>query len=94
MAEAGSKKIKVYNLAKELNLSSETLIEFLKKKGFEAKTHMSVVDEDMISVVHAHFKKDKDVADRHHRKMQEFRSTRKKEEPEKPLQEEKEDRKS
>ena len=94
MAEAGSKKIKVYNLAKELNLSSETLIEFLKKKGFEAKTHMSVVDEDMISVVHAHFKKDKDVADRHQRKMQEFRSTRKKEGPEKPLQEEKEDRKS
>ena len=93
MAEAGSKKIKVYNLAKELNLSSETLIEFLKKKGFEAKTHMSVVDEDMISVVHAHFKKDKDVADRHQRKMQEFRSTLKKEGPEKRLQEEKEDRK-
>lgn len=58
MAEAGSKRIKVYNLAKELNLSSETLIEFLKKKGFEAKTHMSIVDEQMISVVHAHFKKE------------------------------------
>ena len=93
MAEAGSKRIKVYNLAKELNLSSETLIEFLKKKGFEAKTHMSIVDEQMISVVHAHFKKDKDVADRHQRKMQEFRSTRKKETAEKPQKEEKEDRK-
>jgi translation initiation factor IF-2 len=83
MAEAG-KKIKIYKLATELNLSSDTIIEFLKKKGFEVKNHMSVVTDDMMHAVTAHFKKEKDVADRHHKKVQEFRTTRKKEPSEKP----------
>jgi translation initiation factor IF-2 len=79
MAEQGSKKMKIFNLAKELNLSSETIIEFLKKKGFEVKSHMSSVTEEMLPVIMGHFKKDKEVAERHQRKIQEFRSTRKKE---------------
>ena len=84
MAEATAKKIKIYKLATELNLSSETLIEFLHKKGFEVKSHMSTVTDDMLSVVMGHFKKEKDVAERHQRKLNEFRSSRKKETPEKP----------
>ena len=83
MSEQGLKKMKIFNLAKELNLSSETIIEFLKKKGFDVKSHMSSVTEDMMPVILAHFKKDKEVAERHQRKIQEFRSTRKKESPEK-----------
>ena len=59
MAEATAKKIKIYKLATELNLSSETLIEFLHKKGFEVKSHMSTVTDDMLSVVMGHFKKEK-----------------------------------
>ncbi|MGB2867358.1 MAG: translation initiation factor IF-2 [Bacteroidota bacterium] len=77
------KKVKIYNLAKELNLSSETILEFLKKKGFEVKNHMSAVTDDMVHAINSHFKKEKDVAERHHKKLQEFRSTRKKETPEK-----------
>ena len=83
MSEQGSKKIKVFNLAKELNLSSETIIDFLKKKDFDIKSHMSIVTDEMMPVIMGHFKKDKEVADRHQRKLQEFRSTRKKESPEK-----------
>jgi translation initiation factor IF-2 len=83
MAESASKKIKIYKLATELNLSSETLIEFLHKKGFEVKSHMSSVTDDMLSSVMGHFKKEKDVAERHQRKLQEFRTSRKKETPEK-----------
>ena len=83
MAEQSLKKMKIFNLAKELNLSSETIIEFLKKKGFDVKSHMSSVTEDMMPVIMGHFKKDKEVAERHQRKIQEFRSTRKKEAPEK-----------
>lgn len=83
MSEQGVKKVKIFNLAKELNLSSETIIEFLKKKGFEVKSHMSTVTDDMMPVIMGHFKKDKEVADRHQRKLQEFRSTRKKETVEK-----------
>jgi len=83
MSEQGSKKIKIFNLAKELNLSSETIIDFLRKKDFDIKSHMSIVTDEMMPVIMGHFKKDKEVADRHQRKLQEFRSTRKKESPEK-----------
>jgi translation initiation factor IF-2 len=83
MSEQGFKKMKIFNLAKELNLSSETIIDFLKKKGFDVKSHMSSVTEDMMPVIMGHFKKDKEVAERHQRKIQEFRSTRKKETSEK-----------
>jgi translation initiation factor IF-2 len=83
MSELESKKIKVFNLAKELNLSSETIIDFLRKKDFEIKSHMSIVTDEMMPVIMGHFKKDKEVADRHQRKLQEFRSTRKKESLEK-----------
>jgi translation initiation factor IF-2 len=83
MAESAAKKIKIYKLATELNLSSETLIEFLHKKGFDVKSHMSSVTDDMLSAVMGHFKKEKDVAERHQRKLQEFRTSRKKETPEK-----------
>ncbi len=84
MAEQAAKKIKIYNLAKDLNLSSDTILEFLKKKGFDAKSHMSSVTDEMHSAIMAHFKKEKDVAERHQKKLQEFRSTRKKETDKKP----------
>lgn len=83
MSETATKKIKIYKLATELNLSSETIIEFLHKKGFEVKSHMSTVTDDMMTAIMGHFKKDKDVAERHQRKLNEFRSSRKKEPSEK-----------
>jgi translation initiation factor IF-2 len=84
MAEQAQKKIKIYKLATELNLASETIIEFLKKKGFDVKSHMSTVSDEMLRAITSHFKKEKDVAERHQRKIQEFRSSRKKEGVEKP----------
>ena len=83
MAEQATKRIKIYKLATELNLSSDTLLEFLRKKGYEVKSHMSTVTEDMLQLVMGHFKKERDVAERHQRKLREFRSSRKKEIPEK-----------
>lgn len=77
MAEKTTNKTKIYKLAAELNLSSETLIEFLSKKGYEVKSHMSAVDEEMHREILTHFKKDKDLADRHHRKIQEQKEKRK-----------------
>jgi translation initiation factor IF-2 len=65
MAETAEKKKKVYKVATELNLSHETLIEFLRKKGHEVKGHMSSVDDDMMRDILIHFKKDKDVAEKH-----------------------------
>jgi translation initiation factor IF-2 len=77
MAETAEKKKKVYKVATELNLSHATLIEFLRKKGHEVKGHMSSVDDDMMRDILIHFKKDKDVAEKHARKIQEIRETKK-----------------
>ena len=46
-------KIKIYELAKELDKPSKELVEFLNKKDVEAKTHMSTIDEaeaDMVKM--------------------------------------------
>lgn len=83
MTETAAKKIKIYKLATELNLGSDTIIDFLHKKGFEVKNHMTVVTDEMMHAIMNHFKKEKDVAERHQRKMQEFRSSKKKEPTEK-----------
>ncbi len=76
MTETVEKKKKLYKVATELNLSHETLIEFLRKKGHEVKSHMSSLDEPMMRDILIHFKKEKDVAEKHHRKIQEIRETK------------------
>ncbi len=77
MAEIAEKRKKVYKVATELNLSHETLLEFLRKKGHEVKSHMSSVDEGMMRDILLHFRKEKDVADKHHRKIAEIRENKK-----------------
>jgi translation initiation factor IF-2 len=77
MAETAEKRKKLYKVATELNLSHETLIEFLRKKGHEVKSHMSSLDEDMMKDILVHFKKEKDVAEKHQRKIAEIRETKK-----------------
>jgi translation initiation factor IF-2 len=77
MSDIVEKKKKLYKVATELNLSHETLIEFLRKKGHEVKGHMSSVDEPMMRDILIHFKKEKDVAEKHQRKIQEIRETKK-----------------
>ena len=84
MTETLEKKKKLYKVATELNLSHETLIEFLRKKGHEVKGHMSSLDEPMMRDILIHFKKEKDVAEKHHRKIQEIRETKKRAEKKGP----------
>jgi translation initiation factor IF-2 len=57
MAETVEKRKKVYKVATELNLSHETLVEFLRKKGHEVKSHMSTLDDDMMRDIQTHFKR-------------------------------------
>ncbi len=78
MAEIVEKKKKIYKVATELNVSHETLIEFLKKKGYTVKNQMSSVDDQMMRDILIHFKKEKDVAEKHHRKLTEIRESKKK----------------
>ncbi len=78
MAEIAEKRKKIYKLATELNLSHETLVDFLRKKGHEVKNHMSSVDDDMMRDILVHFKKEKDSAEKHQRKMAEIKESKKK----------------
>jgi len=76
MPETKTKKVRVYKLASEYNLSAENLIEFLQKKGHEVKSHMSMLSEEMIKEINAHFKKDIEKAEKHYKKIAEFNKKR------------------
>ena len=65
-------KTRLYKVAKEFNLAHDTLTDFLVKKGYEVKNHMSVIDEQALELIEKHFKKDKIDAERHERKRREY----------------------
>jgi len=70
------KKLRIYKFASEYNLASESLVEFLAGKGFDVKTHMSLLTDEMIAEIHSHFKKDIEKAQKHYRKISEFQKKR------------------
>ena len=76
MPETKTKKLRVYKLASEYNLSAENLIEFLQKKGHDVKSHMSMLSDEMITDINAHFKKDIEKAEKHYKKIAEFNKKR------------------
>ncbi|MEO8231941.1 MAG: translation initiation factor IF-2 [Ignavibacteriota bacterium] len=76
MSETKSPKIRLYKFAAEINLSSENLIEFLKTKGHVVKSHQSILTEEMITEINAHFKKDIEKAEQHYKKIAEFNKKR------------------
>jgi len=76
MSETKSPKVRLYKYATEINLSSENLIEFLKTKGHEVKSHQSILSEEMIVEINAHFKKDIEKAEQHYKKIAEFNKKR------------------
>ena len=76
MSETKTKKVRVYKLASEYNLSAENLVEFLVKKGHDVKSHMSILNEDMIKEINDHFKKDIEKAEKHYKKVAEFNKKR------------------
>lgn len=76
MSEQKPSKVRLYKYAAEINLSSENLIDFLKKKGFDIKSHQSILSEQMIEEVNAHFKKDIEKAEQHYKKIAEFNKKR------------------
>ena len=44
-------KIRVHQLAKELNISNEKVIEYLTKKNVKVKNHFAALDEDTVAIV-------------------------------------------
>jgi translation initiation factor IF-2 len=45
------KKMRVYELAKKAGISVNDLIIFLKRRGFDIKNHMSVIDEETVAAI-------------------------------------------
>ncbi len=76
MVEVKLKKIRIYKLASEYNLSEDSIVEFLSGKGFKVKSHMSNLNEEMISTVEEHFKKDIEKTQKHYQKLAEFKKIR------------------
>ncbi|MDH7605442.1 MAG: translation initiation factor IF-2 N-terminal domain-containing protein, partial [Melioribacter sp.] len=70
------KKIRLYKFASEYNIPTETIIEFLQKKGYEVKSHMTLLTEEMESDIRVHFKKDIEKAEKHYKKISEFQKKR------------------
>ena len=65
MAEQAGKKIRVFQIAKELNISHTEIIEFLYREGAETLTHMSPVDGEVYERILGEFAKEKVIVDRH-----------------------------
>ncbi|RJQ64634.1 MAG: translation initiation factor IF-2 [Stygiobacter sp.] len=76
MSEPKAPKIRLYKLASEFNLSTESLMEFLQKKGFEVKNHMTLITDEMMNDIKMFFKKDIEKAEKHYKKIEEFQKKR------------------
>jgi translation initiation factor IF-2 len=76
MPETKTKRLRIYKLASEYNLSAENLVEFLQKKGHDVKSHMSMLTDEMITDINAHYKKDIEKAEKHYKKIAEFNKKR------------------
>ena len=73
---AKEKKVRLYKFASEYNLSTESIIELLQKKGHEVKGHMSILTDGMIDEIKLFFKKDIEKAEKHYKKISEFQKKR------------------
>ncbi|HCK08219.1 MAG TPA: hypothetical protein DHW45_00005, partial [Candidatus Latescibacteria bacterium] len=50
-----AKRKRIYEVAREFNLSSVAMVEVIRGLGFEAKNHMAVCTDDMIDKVKSKF---------------------------------------
>lgn len=73
---AKEKKLRLYKFASEFNLSTDSLMEFLHKKGYEVKSHMALLTEEMLADIKSHFKKDIEKAEKHYKKISDFQKKR------------------
>jgi translation initiation factor IF-2 len=62
MTEKEAKKSRVYELARELNISSEALIKVLAEMSIAVKSHMSTLSEEQVNGVKGRFEKEKQEA--------------------------------
>ena len=59
-----SDSIRIFQLAKELNISHKDILEFLKSKNISVSSHMSPIDGKTQQLVYTEFAKDRQSAER------------------------------
>ena len=75
---------RIFQIAKELNISHMDILSFLDKKGVDIKSHMSPVGDDIRDLIMSEFSKDKKLVDRFRKEQvrKEIHDTRLKEKQE------------
>ncbi len=68
MTEATKKKF-IFHIAKELNISHNDIIDFLKNEGIAVKNHMTPVDFDVYAKILTEFSKEKQQIERHRKEQ-------------------------
>ena len=74
-------KTRIFQIAKDLNISHTEIISFLKSKDIKISSHMSPVDEKVYQIILEEFSKEKEVVDRYRKEQvrKEIHDTRLKE---------------
>jgi len=60
---------RIFQVAKNLNISHTEILIFLKEKGIDVASHMSPVDEDALALIETEFAKDKENVDRYRKEQ-------------------------
>ena len=76
MAETKEKKLRIYKLASDINISTDAIVDFLKEKEYKIKSHMTLLTDEMLADIYSHFKKDIDKSDEHKRRLANFNKMR------------------
>jgi len=62
-------KRRIFQIAKELNISHTDILSFLKGKGIEVGSHMAPVEEDTYQIILSEFHKDKESVERYRKEQ-------------------------
>jgi translation initiation factor IF-2 len=60
---------RIFQIAKEFNISHTEILNFLKNRGVEVSSHMSPVDDDTLILIDSEFSKDKESVDRYRKEQ-------------------------
>ena len=62
-------KTRIFQIAKELNISHTDILSFLKSKKVDVASHMSPVDETVHQMIMAEFSKDRETVERYRKEQ-------------------------
>jgi len=58
MEDSLGSKVRVYELAKELNFTNKNMLDYITKLGVEAKSHMSALSKRDVKLIMTSIRKD------------------------------------